>query len=697
MRTYSSLPPTAATLTAALTAGAPGLRAEQVSGNQPKGRVTSMAASAQVFGKRKGSEAAQPSHDRQQIAQPWQIECYRQVRICGPARYAAVLFSALAGRAEIGVSEPQTLAKKAIWVNTGPEVDAFAEVAPTVRERSALVRTFMLHWVIAGECYLIARERLPHDPGYVEAPINPETNKRWDWDAYLAHTNGVHDVLDPDFDVADLERNPNIDNPVWEIVAVTELRKVGPTDETSNGYQVQVAEGNWIGLRTDDPVIRMWNPDPVERDEAWSTFRGLLPTLKEIEYYTKHIFVQVRSRLMAAGVWFIPDNITFPAPPASAGLDAETISAMNEAEQFMVSLAASSMETLADDEVAYPTVVMADAAALAMVDQGKLIKFWSELDDKAMVMRADSIRQFALGMDLPPEQVLGSSGLAVTDSGGSAGSVNHWGVWANEEQTISAHIEPALDAFVGIMTIGMLRLAVPKTTLIIAYDTASLRLRQDRSVQALELHARGVLKASVVLRECGFDPDNDAMDDTERVQWVLMKMVSGSWAPEQANVAAQLLGVSMPDMVSGNQGQKARPEGTDGRAQPGNVDGIEVKGPPTEQHDHSPAPFSAQTASAEAVVLRALEKAGNRLLNDGKRGRDKDRETSLTAAHTVATLDRTYSYADFDTNMVFDVFPDLEPTKVVNMGVHLGRYCAMLYNEGARYTRTGLTEHMKGI
>src|SRR5690606_29893624 len=91
----------------------------------------------------------------------------------GEARYAATLFAAIAGRAEIGVSEPDALGRKAVWVTSGAEVEAFAEIAPTVRERSKLIRDYMLHRIIAGESYLIARERRETDPGYIEPPINP--------------------------------------------------------------------------------------------------------------------------------------------------------------------------------------------------------------------------------------------------------------------------------------------------------------------------------------------------------------------------------------------------------------------------------------------------------------------------------------------------------------------------------------------
>lgn len=635
-----------------------------VSGNPP----ASLAGSAAVF---KPTRKANPQTDRNSIAKPWQVEAYRHVNICGEARYAATLFAAMAGRAELGVSEPQALRNKAAWIKDGPEVEALAELCPTVRERTRLIRDYMMHRTIAGECYLIARKRVDTDPGYVDPPEIDQM-----------------DLFDPAFNEGDL---PDPNSPIWEIVAVTEIQKVGDT------WKVRHDNGNYLELSEDDPVIRLWNPDPQDRREAWSPFRSLLPTLAEIEWLTKHIFTQVRSRLMSAGVWFLPDNLTFPPPPSSAiEGGAEAIAQLNEAEQFMLSLAASSMDMLDGGDVSMPSIVMADPIALAAIDQRKLIQFWSEIDDKAMVLRSDAVRRFALGMDMPPEQILGSSGLAVSNSGGSAGSVNHWGVWANEEQTISAHIEPALDDFTAALTDGYLRLAVENTDKVLAYDTAALRMRPDRSKEALEWYDRGVLKAEVALRETGFDPANDRMDPEEHKTWLLNRLVSGSPSPEQMQAAFYLLTgkdlpvETFPAPVSGNRDE---PKGIAGPNQPPSLGDHPYEGPPREQNDHTDAPFSAQVASAEVLVLRALEKAGNVLLNSGKRGRDKDRSTPAHMAHVLST---PAEVPEFDFSLASTVYGDLPAAQRAEKERQLAQVCRDLYATGTPYTREVLVAALRG-
>lgn len=620
--------------------------AELVSGNLP----STLAASASVA---RGSRPVNVRHERNTLAKPWQREVYRHVGICGEARYAAALFANMAARAEIGISERNALGRKAVWVSDGPEVDIFEELCPSVQDRKHLIRTYMIHHVLVGESYLIARERQETD-------------------------------VDPD--------NPL---PIWEIVAVTELQKVGTV------WKVRFDNGNYVDLAPEDPVIRLWNPDPEDRREAWSAYKSLLPTLREIEFLTRHIFTQVQSRLMSSGVWFLPNDLTFANPPADAVSGGEeAIAGMNEAERFMASLAAASMELLEGDDVAMPTVVMADPLALSNIDQSKLIEFWSKIDDAAMVLRSDAVRRFALGVDLPPEQVLGASGLAVSGTSGSAGSVNHWGVWANEEQTISNHIEPALDTLVTVLTVAVIREIIPNTTRVVAYDTAGLRLRQDRSKEALELNERGLLSGEVTLRENGFDPEFDMMTDTEWKRWMLTRVAGGSATPEQVNESLRMLGIILSVDFDAPSEPKALAPGQPGRNEPPSLDEHPYEGPPRVQHDQSPAPFSVGHASAEGLVLRAMEKAGNRLLNSGKRGRDRDRSTPPLMAHMqmeVFSDGMTVDDVEFDFNTLPFVFSTLPASQQARLEGVLTRYCRNLYASRAGYTREGLIEALKGL
>ncbi len=660
-------------------------RAELVSGN-PARVPASLAGSVSIH--RRGKRSADPMQDRNEIAKRWQVEAYRHLKICGEARYAATLFAAKASKAELGVSEPQVQVGKPTWVTSGPEVDALAEVAPTVRDRSRLVYNYMIHYTVGGECYLIARTRQDTDPGYISPPEDPLTGapyKTWD-EVKKAHLETI-DILDPE---AEPFENPN--EPIWEIVAVTELQKNG------DDWKVRHDNDVFIDLDPDDPVIRMWNPDPEKRREAWSPFMVMLPILAEVEWATRSIFTQIRSRLINAGVWFTPDNLTFaPPPPDAVEGGEEAIAGMNEAELFMMSLAASSMEMLDSDEVAFPTVVQADPAALEAVSQDKLIKFWSELDETVISVRDTALRRFAVGMDLKSEQVMSPVMMGKSSEGG--GGANHWGEWAIQEQTITDHIEPALDQFAGVLTDAVVRQAVDGTTKIVAYDSTKMRIRQDRSKEALEWYDRGVLKADVALREGGFDPTTDKMGAEEHKMWLLAKIVAGQFTPEQMQAALALVGVQLPasalpaPAVSGNEGAA---KGRAGKDEPPSLENHPREGVPEGDHEHKDAPYSVEMASCEALVLRALEKAGNRLLNDGKRGRDKDRDTPAHLAHLSASVEVPIGPAQFDFTMASTLLPDLSAGALTRRVNRMTSYCMSLYGDKRPYSRADLIAALEG-
>lgn len=102
-------------------------------------------------------------------------------------------------------------------------------------------------------------------------------------------------------------------------------------------------------------------------------------------------------------------------------------------------------------------------------------------------------------------------------------------------------------------------------------------------------------------------------------------------------------------------------------------------------------------ATCEVLVLRALEKAGNVLLNDRKRGRDRDRTTPKHHAHVTATIERTVLGAEFDFGLASTALGDL-PAKALDSTIRsMGEYCAHLYNSGEAYSRDGLIAAVKGL
>lgn len=486
--------------------------------------------------------------------QAWQKEAYRHIAICGEARFAAMFMGHSMGRARLYAADYI----EGVLTELGPETSAGAAIKGLFNGDSGqnqMLTALGVHLTVGGECFLVGRKY------------------RGDAD----RDRGI--VVEGDGGESD----------IWEIVSPLEMQVKGSqwTIVYGDGYAN-------VDLTDEDVVIRIWRPNPARRIEAESPFKSLLPILAEIEWLTKHIFAQCSSRLAGAGILFMPEEMTFPPPPP---VDGKPVEYATKADGLMLTLADGMLGSLDDPSLPsalVPTVVIAPGEH---IDKARLMHFWSELDAASLEMRAAAVHRFALGMDLPPEQVEGMSSNAGT-GGGTSNGVSHWGAWQIEESTIKLHIEPMLELVCNALTIGYLRPSTDGMELVKA-DTSGLRLRPDRSREALQLYDRGALNMKALLRETGFS-DEDVPDAEEQRLWFLRKIASGSATPEQVLAALSALGIDLnvPESPVVTQPRESRP--------------APALGDPARPRDPSEMP-SALLAACDALIYRGLERAGNRL------------------------------------------------------------------------------------
>ena len=453
---------------------------------------------------------------------------------------------------------------------------------------------------------------------------------------------------------------------MWEIISCIEMVVAG------DHWQINYGDGlPPINLTEDDVVIRIWLPAPDRRIMADSPFKALLPILTEIEWLTRHVFAQITSRLAGAGILMLPQGMSFPPAPATDGVQIE---ATNEATGFMLTLADAMMTPIKDPGSPSAVVPIVVTAPDDAIDKAKLLTFWSELDAHTMDLRNEAIRRFALGMDLPPEQVLGMSSNSGT-GGGSSNGISHWGAWQVEEATIKMHVEPMLDVIINALTMGYLRPILDESsTAVVIYDTSALRLRPDRSKEAFELYDRGLITAEALRRENGFDED-DAPEDDEFKRWLLIKVASGSTTPEQVHGALLALGVSLSE-------SSPRPPQTTEAPQP----------PSLESHPTRPRTpaESALVAASEALVFRALERAGNRLRATGGKPPGVPSYETHIYVKANGSSERLLEDAWSCAPMVLAGIAD--PEKVVPV---LNSYCASLLTEQAPHDRGRLAHWLQ--
>jgi hypothetical protein len=452
---------------------------------------------------------------------------------------------------------------------------------------------------------------------------------------------------------------PNeLDGTDWLVAATSETRK-----DATDSWKVndEVFGGNPL-------VIRMWRPHPRNRQYSDCPARACMPILAELDGLTKRVAAQVDSRLASAGILALPNEITFSSTQTQ-GADGKT-SSSNSGEEFVKNFIHTMATGIQDPESAAALVPIVLQMPGEYVDKIKLVSLASTLDKEAKDLRDESIRRLALGMDMPPEVLEGTADM------------NHWSSWQVEEAAIKTHSEPLLAIIASAVLTGFLRPALVGTSVapedvFVGVDDTKLRLRPNRSKESVELYDRGLLKAEVVLKENGFDPENDAMDAEELQKFLTIAIAKGSATPDQVAAANRALGVNIPLEV-GPADQDTREE----RPRPSLAEHPVRELPPL-SNGNIDGNNSALIAGAGLAVHRALERAGNKL-----RGKAK--------IHRAETAADEYLAVKLQETEISDLLDDAWSDGVVKFARELDVPAANLVAVLDGYTRTLIltqTEH----
>lgn len=408
---------------------------------------------------------------------------------------------------------------------------------------------------------------------------------------------------------------------VWRVISSGNVTQVGKTLHVDVG-------GERTKLGPNDLVIRVWTPHPTDLWQADSPVQANLSTLAEIKRLNEHVAAQLDSRLAGAGLLMLPSEIQFPKPEGTDPAD-------SEADVFMRVLGDAMITPIKDRGNASAVVPIVVTAPGDMLDKVQHLTFWSELDAAVVGMREAAVKRLALGLDTPPEVLLGVS------------DTNHWNVWMIDEASIKSHLEPRLQVVCNAVTTAYLRPALqgvvpdPDMYAVMA-DTANIRLRPNRSSEAISLYDRGELNGDALRRETGFGK-LDAPDSDELRDWLLRKIATGSTSPEQTSAALELLGAGLGITPQDRNREPADHLRTDTRQVRRE---IRVDAPDLDRSGNT----SSLIAACDALVYRALERAGNRLCNS--RRRDKlaqvpphERHVEV-AAPLDGLLDGAWTHAD---------------------------------------------------
>lgn len=442
-------------------------------------------------------------------------------------------------------------------------------------------------------------------------------------------------VIEPDSADANSDRYTD-----WFVYSSDEIRLA--TD--GSGIEIRAAEREWRPIHEDAVVIKVWRRHPRWSWEADSPTHGVLSVLREIDLLSKHITASAQSRLAGAGLLALPSEAVFPpgqGPQSSTALDPSHENVTPPEDTFVDTLVDAMTVPIVDRGSAAAVVPLVVKIPGEHVDKIRHISFATPFDDKVMELLDGAIRRLALGLDLPPEILTGTSGM------------NHWGAWQVAEEAITLHIEPLSEVVTNAFTIGYLKPALlaegyssaEADTAMVWYDTTDLRARPDKSTAAREAYDRGELSSAALLREMGLSIQ-DMPSEEEKRERILLQVAKG--APTLAPAMLAELGYLEPAKIGEAQGtiDATAAEITSTPVSETPPPGEPTQGPPEtggpgEEGDVPDAPSDGLSAACFVLMHRAMERAGSRLRSAAGRA-------TPGGAASVACSDPARLHVDID-------------------------------------------------
>jgi hypothetical protein len=468
----------------------------------------------------------------------WQREVWDFYDELGEFRFAADWKSQMisrvrlrAGKVTPGQDEPEI-------VEDGPAAELVAELGGSTGGRAQMMGSLSVHFSVPGECYLVGEKE-------------NKTSK-------------------------------------WQVRSTDEVREQGKNNDGTPKFQIiderAITRTRWRNLVDDSMVVRLWRPHKRFYHVADSPARPARKTMRELELVNRHIISQYLSRLASAGVFVMPEEVTFPVRE-------EFKDAPDPFVREWIEVAATAIKNpgTAASVIPIPMRVPAEYA-----DAFKLIDFTLKIDEKLLEKRESAIRRLAGELDVPAEVLLGM------------GDVNHWSAWQINEDAIKAHIAPDVELMCYDLTLGYLHpmLIAQKEDpddWVVWYDASEITQRPDKSENAIQVFDRFELSGEALRRETGFDED-DAPSKDELHDQILLAVAKDPTA--YTNVLTQLglpvKTIPAPVQSTGPTGQGEAP------APPTETPSSETAGPPGTKSKPPPPP--GETPPGTEAHIEALRR-----------------------------------------------------------------------------------------
>lgn len=301
----------------------------------------------------------------------------------------------------------------------------------------------------------------------------------------------------------------------WEIVSTLELKRMGKRGEAAVWHRItapgltpqqllEAPDDAFEPVGDNVQVYRWWRRHPAYSMMADSPMRSVLPECEEIVRSTHSINARLISRLAGPGIFAIPQS--WSVMPLSQVVGEEN----PQEDPFQARLTQAMITAIGKPGSAESVAPIVVRVPDGTTDQGHLYKIWEPNEViRELELREKALQRFAVGVDMPPEKVMG---LSMTRT-------QHWNAWMVDEDAW-AHIDPVAQAFADNVASSFLRPAAMQDGLAnaervcVGYDPAAILANPDGFKDAQSLYdARAVGKK--FLRAAGNATEDDAMTDDE--------------------------------------------------------------------------------------------------------------------------------------------------------------------------------------
>lgn len=386
----------------------------------------------------------------------------------------------------------------------------------------------------------------------------------------------------------------------WKVLPQDAVEIIERKDQTPI---IKVTEGTGSNTtriaHPDALLVACWRQHPHRPWEPDAPVRAVLDILDHLETFGKRITAEGRSRLAGNGLIAFPSEMTLPDPPAN---EDGTPSEQDGWDYFVEQMIDTWATPIRNPENASAVIPLPIQVPGEWIDKISHLTFSSKFDTATTAMVDQTIRRLALGLDLPPEVLLGKS------------DVNHWNVWQIAEEAITLHIEPAAEIVCHAAYEGFLKPTLlaegfsPEdvASVLFWYRTDDLTHPPDKSAAATAAFEAGLISESAYRGYLGLSDDDEPEQDARRTELLLR---TARETPTLAPGILRVLGWLTPDEYEILTGLDA-----------GSGSSSAVEAPVADRQppalEDAPQNNDALLSAMDGVCRRAMERAGSRLRSE---------------------------------------------------------------------------------